>query len=418
MNTIKQIKAREILDSRGTPTLEVEVILENNITGTFSVPSGASTGIYEAYELRDNDKNRYNGKGVLKARDNVNNIIFSHLKGMDIFNQKAIDESLIKLDGTKNKSNLGANAILGVSIACAKAAAKAKGLSTYEYLSYSNNYSMVYPTMNVINGGVHALNTLDIQEFMIVPISAETISEAIHMCVNVFNTLKILLKKHSTSSLGYGDEGGFAPNLENDEKALEILIEAIKQSGYTPNIDFKLAIDAASSEWYDTNKGSYYLPKSKKILTKEELVSFWENIVNKYPILSIEDGMSEDDIEGWKLLSDKLKDKVLLVGDDLFVTNKERLAMGINNNIANAILIKVNQIGTLTETLETINLAKANNYEVIISHRSGETNDDFISDLVVAINSKYIKTGAPNRGERVAKYNRLLKIEEEKNELY
>ena len=412
MNKIKEIKAYEILDSRGSPTLEVEVTLENNIKGSFSVPSGASTGIFEACELRDNDKDRYNGKGVLIAKANVNVIINNNLKGKDVCNQKEIDEALIKLDGTKNKSNLGANAILGVSVACSKAASKVKGLEVYEYLSNSKEVSTIYPTMNVINGGVHALNTLDIQEFMIVPVSASSTSNAIQMCVKVFSTLKTLLKERSTSSLGYGDEGGFAPNLENDEEALKILIDAIKLSGYVPGHDFKLAIDAASSEWYYSSKGSYYLPKSKKLLTREELVNMWVDICNKYPILSIEDGMGEDDIEGWKLLSDKLKDKVLLVGDDLFVTNKERLEMGINNNIANAILIKLNQIGTLSETLETIKLAKENGYEIIISHRSGETNDDFISDLAIATKAKYIKTGAPNRGERVAKYNRLLRIEE------
>ena len=412
MNKIKKVEAREILDSRGNPTLEVKVTLNNNVTGCFSVPSGASTGIYEAYELKDNDKNRYNGKGVLKAKENVNTIINDNLVGFDIFDQQKIDETLIKLDGSKNKSNLGANAILGVSIACAKAAANAKDICLYEYLSNDNKYNLVTPMMNVINGGVHAINNLDIQEFMIVPINFLTFSEAVHMCVNVFNTLKNILKKNDSSSLGYGDEGGFAPNLKDDEEALQILVKAIEESGYRCNIDFKISIDAASSEWYDDESNSYYLPKSNKRLSKEELVDMWVDIANKYPILSIEDAMGENDIEGWKLLSEKLNDKILLVGDDLFVTNQERLKMGIDNNIANTILIKPNQIGTLTETLTTINMAQNHNYDVIISHRSGETNDDFIADLAVATKAKYIKAGAPNRGERVAKYNRLMLIEE------
>lgn len=412
MNKIKKITATEILDSRGTPTLEVKVLLDNDIYGTFSVPSGASTGIYEAYELRDNDKSRYNGKGVLKAKENVNTIINNALFNMDIFDQEKIDETLIKLDGTDNKGLLGANAILGVSIACAKAAANAKKIELYEYLSFKNEYNLVTPTMNVINGGVHALNNLDIQEFMIVPINFTTIHEAIERCVKVFNTLKSILKENNSSSIGYGDEGGFAPNLKNDEEALKLLVSAIGKSNFICNKDFKISIDAASSEWYDDETDTYYLPKAQKRLTKEELVNMWVDISSKYPILSIEDAMGENDIEGWKMLSNKLNDKILLVGDDLFVTNQKRLQMGIDNNIANTILIKPNQIGTLSETLKTIKLAQDNNYEVVISHRSGETNDDFIADLSIAVNSKYIKTGAPNRGERVAKYNRLMAIED------
>lgn len=414
MNKIKKVKAREILDSRGVPTLEVEVILNSNIKGTFSVPSGASTGIYEAYELRDKDLNRYNGKGVLKAKENVNTIINDALVGMDVFNQKEIDETLIKLDGTNNKERLGANAILGVSLAVARAAAKASNMELYQYLSESNQVNLVTPMMNVINGGVHAINSLDIQEFMIVPVNCNTVSEAIHMSVNVFNALRKTLKDFSTSSLGYGDEGGFAPNLENDEEALKVLVKAISEAGYIPGKDIKLAIDAASSEWYEQESGTYYLPKSKKRLTRVELVDMWERFVNTYPIVSIEDAMGEIDIEGWKMLTDRLSNKIMLVGDDLFVTNPKRLKMGIENNIANAILIKVNQIGTLSETLQTIKMAQKANYDVIISHRSGETNDDFISDLAIATNAKYIKAGAPNRGERVAKYNRLLAIEEDK----
>ena len=415
MNKIKNIHAKEILDSRGCPTLEVKVTLDNEITGVFSVPSGASTGIYEAYELRDNDKNRYDGKGVLKAKENVNTIINDNLVGMDVFKQEKIDELLIKLDGTSNKSNLGANAILGVSIACLKAAAKASKMETFEYLSKDNIYNIVTPMMNVINGGVHAINNLDIQEFMIVPVNVKSVSEAIHKCVNVFNNLKKILKQESQSSLGYGDEGGFAPNLSNDEEALKVLVKAIEISGYKCNEEFKISIDAASSEWYDSKTDSYYLAKSNKRLSRKELVEMWEEIVNKYPILSIEDPMGENDIEGWKKLTQRLGTSVQLVGDDLFVTNKDRLQMGINNNIANTILIKVNQIGTLTETLQTISLAQRNNYDVIISHRSGETNDDFIADLAVATKAKYIKAGAPNRGERVAKYNRLMLIEEIEN---
>ena len=416
MCTIKNIKAREILDSRGNPTLEVTVTLNNNVSGCFLVPSGASTGIYEAYELRDNDKSRYNGKGVLKAKENVNTIINDNLVGFDIFDQEKIDETLIKLDGTNNKNNLGSNAILGLSIVCAKAAANAKNISLYEYLSKDKKYNLVTPMMNVINGGVHAINNLDIQEFMIVPINFVTFSEAVHMCVNVFNTLKNILKKNDSSSLGYGDEGGFAPNLKDDEEALKVLVKAIEDSGYRCNENFKISIDAASSEWCDDESNSYYLPKSNKRLSKEELVDMWVDIANKYPILSIEDAMGENDIEGWKLLSAKLNNKILLVGDDLFVTNQERLKMGIDNNIANTILIKPNQIGTLTETLTTINMAQSHNYDVIISHRSGETNDDFIADLAVATKAKYIKAGAPNRGERVAKYNRLMLIEEIESE--
>ena len=412
MNKIKKITATEILDSRGTPTLEVKVLLDNDIYGTFSVPSGASTGIYEAYELRDNDKSRYNGKGVLKAKENVNTIINDALFNMDIFDQEKIDETLIKLDGTDNKKILGANAILGVSIACAKAAANAKKIELYEYLSFKNEYNLVTPTMNVINGGVHALNNLDIQEFMIVPINFTTIHEAIERCVKVFNTLKGILKENNSSSIGYGDEGGFAPNLKNDEEALKLLVSAIEKSNFICNKDFKISIDAASSEWYDDETDTYYLPKAQKRLTKEELVNMWVDISSKYSILSIEDAMGENDIEGWKMLSDKLNDKILLVGDDLFVTNQKRLQIGIDNNIANTILIKPNQIGTLSETLKTIKLAQDNNYEVVISHRSGETNDDFIADLSIAVNAKYIKTGAPNRGERIAKYNRLMAIED------
>lgn len=409
---IKDIKAREILDSRGNPTIEVDVLLDNNILGRASVPSGASTGIYEAYELRDNDKNRYLGKGVLKAVNNVNTVIKNALINKNIFNQEEIDNILIKLDGTPNKSNLGANAILGVSLACAKAAAKALNIELYEYINKEENKSIPTPLMNILNGGAHASNNVDIQEFMIVPKSNKTFKDGLRMCVEVFHSLRKVLLEHNISFSGVGDEGGYAPNLNSDEDALKVIVEAIIKANYKPYIDFTIAIDAASSEWYNKEKDLYILPKSNKTMTKEELVDMWSYLVNTYPISSIEDGMGEIDIEGWKLLTNKLSNKVQLVGDDLFVTNTNRLQMGINEKIANAILIKVNQIGTLSETLNTIALAKEHNYKIIISHRSGETNDSFIADLAVASDAKQIKAGAPSRGERIAKYNRLLHIEE------
>ena len=409
---IKDIKAREILDSRGNPTIEVDVLLDNNILGRASVPSGASTGIYEAYELRDNDKNRYLGKGVLKAVNNVNTVIKNALINKNIFNQEEIDNILIKLDGTSNKSNLGANAILGVSLACAKAAAKALNIELYEYINKEENKSIPTPLMNILNGGAHASNNVDIQEFMIVPKSNKTFKDGLRMCVEVFHSLRKVLLEHNISFSGVGDEGGYAPNLNSDEDALKVIVEAIIKANYKPYIDFTIAIDAASSEWYIKEKDLYILPKSNKTMTKEELVDMWSYLVNTYPISSIEDGMGEIDIEGWKLLTNKLSNKVQLVGDDLFVTNTNRLQMGINEKIANAILIKVNQIGTLSETLNTIALAKEHNYKIIISHRSGETNDSFIADLAVASDAKQIKAGAPSRGERIAKYNRLLHIEE------
>ena len=409
---IKDIKAREILDSRGNPTIEVDVLLDNNILGRASVPSGASTGIYEAYELRDNDKNRYLGKGVLKAVNNVNTVIKNALINKNVFNQEEIDNILIKLDGTPNKSNLGANAILGVSLACAKAAAKALNIELYEYINKDQNKSIPTPLMNILNGGAHASNNVDIQEFMIVPKSNKTFKDGLRMCVEVFHSLRKVLLEHNISFSGVGDEGGYAPNLNSDEDALKVIVEAIIKANYKPYIDFTIAIDAASSEWYIKEKDLYILPKSNKTMTKEELVDMWSYLVNTYPISSIEDGMGEIDIEGWKLLTNKLSNEVQLVGDDLFVTNTNRLQMGINEKIANAILIKVNQIGTLSETLNTIALAKEHNYKIIISHRSGETNDSFIADLAVASDAKQIKAGAPSRGERIAKYNRLLHIEE------
>lgn len=407
---IKNIIGREILDSRGNPTVEAEVILENNIRGRASSPSGASTGIYEAHELRDLDKNRYLGKGVLKAVKNINNEIKDALLNKNIFNQEEIDNLLINLDGTPNKSRLGANAILAVSLACAKAASNALGIELYEYLGNGNTLPL--PMMNILNGGAHASNNVDIQEFMIVPISSPNFKEALRRSTEVFHTLKTILKDNNTPASGVGDEGGYAPNLKEDEDALKLIVKAIEKAGYKPYSDFMIAIDAATSEWYNEEKDIYYLPKAKKEMTKEQLIEMWNDLVNKYPIFSIEDGMGEIDYEGWKLLTKELNNKVQLVGDDLFVTNINKLKEGIKQNIANSILIKVNQIGTLTETLNTINLAKKANYTTIISHRSGETEDTTIADLAVAINAGQIKTGAPSRTDRVAKYNQLLRIEE------
>lgn len=410
---IKEIKAREILDSRGNPTVEVDIYLENNILGRASVPSGASTGIYEAHELRDNDKNRYLGKGVQKAVNNINSIIRPALLNKDASKQEEIDNLLIKLDGSANKSNLGANAILAVSLAVAKASAASLGLPLYKYLNQNNKYSLPVPMMNILNGGAHASNNVDIQEFMIMPVSAKSFKEGLRMSAEVFHTLKVILKEEGVPAAGVGDEGGYAPNLKNDEDGFKVIIKAIEKAGYIPGVDFMIAIDAASSEWYDDESDSYILPKSNKQYSKQELVNYWIDLVNKYPILSIEDGMGENDFEGWKLLTKALGNKIQLVGDDLFVTNVERLKDGIKNNIANSILIKVNQIGSLSETLETIREAQKAGYKVIISHRSGETEDSFIADLAVAVNANQIKSGAPSRSERVAKYNQLLRIEEQ-----
>ena len=410
---IIDIKGREILDSRGKPTVDVDVLLENNFLGRASVPSGASTGIFEAYELRDEDVNRYLGKGCLKAVNNINTEIKNALVGKDALNQKDIDETLIKLDGTHNKSRLGANAILATSIAVAKAASNALHVPLYKYLNESKSFTFPSPMMNILNGGAHATNNVDIQEFMILPVNMSSFSEGLRRCAEVFHVLKKILKENNTPATGVGDEGGYAPNLQEDEDAFKVIVKAIKAAGYEPRKDFMIAIDAASSEWYDKENDNYFLPKSKKVFSKQELVNEWKRLVELYPIISIEDGMGEEDYEGWKLLTQELKEKVQLVGDDLFVTNVERLKDGINQNIANSILIKVNQIGTLTETLETIKLAQKANYTVIISHRSGETEDTYIADLAVATNANQIKSGAPSRTERVAKYNQLLRIQEE-----
>ncbi|MDD7736060.1 MAG: phosphopyruvate hydratase [Bacillales bacterium] len=411
---IKNIHAREILDSRGNPTIECEITLENGIKETSSVPSGASTGIYEAYELRDGDINRYNGKGVLKAVNNINTIINETLKGRNVFNQEELDLLLIHLDGTENKSNLGANAILATSLAICQAGAKASNLEIYEYLNKMNdNYQIPRPMMNIINGGQHALNNIDIQEFMIVPFSYSSFKEGLRKCVEVYHSLKKVLLERKISSLGVGDEGGFAPNLKKDEEALKIIIKAIEKANYVPGVDFKISLDVASSSWYDSKTEKYILTKSKKTYSRTQLIAYYKKLIKKYPIYSIEDGMEENDIEGWKLLTKKLGKKVLLVGDDLFTTNEKRLKMGIDNHLANSILIKPNQIGTISEVLKTIKTAKDNNYQIIISHRSGETSSSFISDLSVSVNAPLIKSGAPCRMERVIKYNRLLQIEEQ-----
>lgn len=416
---IEDIFAREILDSRGVPTLEVEVFTDDGNVGRASVPSGASTGQYEAHELRDGDMTRYFGKGVQKAVKVVNGYLSENLIGMNVIDQGSIDKKMIKLDGTPNKTKLGANSILGVSLACAHAAANALGLSLYQYIGGVGGRRLPLPMMNIINGGRHADNSVTIQEFMIIPVGSDNFKQGLMWCSHVYATLKEILKE-SGYSTAVGDEGGFAPNLSSDEEALKLIVKAIQKAGYRTGEHFALALDAAASEMYNeaekvTQAGEYYFWKQNKMLTREDMVSMWADYVRKYPIISIEDGMSEDDFEGWEMLTDKLGDKIKLVGDDLFVTNKTRLKKGFDLKIANSILIKPNQIGTLTETLETINLAKSNGYSAIISHRSGETDDTTISDIAVATNAGLIKAGAPTRGERNAKYNRLLRIEEELN---
>ncbi|MDF2881063.1 MAG: eno [Clostridiaceae bacterium] len=407
---IVDVIGRQILDSRCFPTVEVEVVLEDGTIGRASVPSGASTGIFEAVELRDNDKTKYNGKGVLKAVDNVNNSIAQELIGMNVFDQVKIDKALIALDGTDNKENLGANAMLGVSLACAKAAAQYLGLNLYQYVGGVNAKVLPVPMMNIINGGKHADNNVDLQEFMIMPAGAPSFSEALRMSAEVYHSLKSILKSKGYDT-GVGDEGGFAPNLKSNEEAIQIIVEAIEKAGYAPGKDLFIALDPASSEFYEN--GKYNLKSEGKVLTPEEMVDYYVNLVNKYPIISIEDGMAEEDWEGWKLITEKLGNKIQLVGDDLFVTNTKRLSMGIEKGVANSILIKLNQIGTLTETLNAIEMAERAGYTAVVSHRSGETEDTTIADLVVAVNAGQIKTGAPARTERVAKYNQLLRIEED-----
>lgn len=410
MTIINDIFAREIMDSRGNPTIEVEVFLEDGTVGRAAVPSGASTGVHEAVELRDGDKSRYLGKGVLKAVDNVNTIISPELIGFDATDQAGIDLLMIDLDGSANKGKLGANAILGVSMAVAKAAAQSLGLPLYQYLGGFNAKELPVPMMNILNGGEHADNNVDIQEFMIMPVGAPNFREALRMGAEVYHSLKAVLKGRGLNT-AIGDEGGFAPNLSSNEEALKVIIEAIEKAGYKPGEDIFLAMDVASSEIYQD--GKYNLAGEGITKTAAEMVAFYEELVAKYPIISIEDGMAEDDWEGWKLLTEKLGDKIQLVGDDLFVTNTKRLKMGIDKDIANSILIKVNQIGTLTETFETIEMAKRAGYTCVISHRSGETEDATIADIAVAVNAGQIKTGAPTRSDRIAKYNQLLRIEEE-----
>ena len=413
MKQITKIHGREILDSRGNPTVEVEVYLTDGSVGRASVPSGASTGIYEACELRDRDPGRYLGKGVSNAVHNVNTEIAEALLGANALDQAAIDRSLIELDGTPNKSRLGANAILGVSLACAKAAAASLGLSLYRYIGGSNAKVLPVPMMNILNGGAHASNNVDIQEFMIMPISAPSWKDALRRCTEVFHALKVVLKERNIPVTGVGDEGGYAPMLKKDEDALAVIVAAIEQAGYIPGEDFMIAIDAASSEWYDAELDAYRLPKAGKVLSRQQLVKLWQRFVKQYPIISLEDGMGETDWKGWAMLTEAIGDKVQLVGDDLFVTNTERLSRGIKQRIGNSILIKVNQIGTLTETLEAISMAHRAGYTAIVSHRSGETEDTTIADISVAVNAGQIKTGAPSRSDRVAKYNQLLRIEEE-----
>lgn len=413
---IESVHAREILDSRGNPTVEVDVITKGGIFGRSSVPSGASTGYYEAYELRDGESKRYMSKGVLKAVENVNLKIAPQIVGMNVLEQQKIDYTMIKLDNTKNKSNLGANAILGVSLAVLKAASVAVNLPLYKYIGGVNATKLPVPMMNILNGGKHADNNVNIQEFMIVPIGAKNIKEAIRMCSEVFHTLKQILKKNGYQT-SVGDEGGFAPNLKKDEEAFELIIQAIEIAGYNTDTDFKLAIDVAATEMYEEaknnkNEGAYYFWKSSVLYKKEELVKYYEDLVSRYPIISIEDGVSEDDFEAWEMLTKKLGKNISLVGDDLFVTNIERLKIGIERNIANSILIKPNQIGTVTETINTIQMAQKYGYLPVISHRSGETEDTAIADLAVGLNIPRIKTGAPSRTDRVCKYNQLIRIEE------
>ncbi len=413
MSRILAIHARQILDSRGNPTIEVDVITENGILGRAAVPSGASTGIHEAVELRDGDKKFFLGKGVLQAIHNVNNILASELEGMYVTDQVEIDRKMIELDGTSNKSKLGANAILGVSLAVAKAAAQTTSQELYRYIGGVGANTLPIPMMNILNGGSHADNSIDFQEFMIMPVGASTFSEAIRMGSEVFHHLKAVLKKGKYST-NVGDEGGFAPNLKSNEEALTVIMKAIEKAGYKAGKDIYIALDPASSEYYIPEENCYHLKKSTgEKLSPTEMVAFWKDWVNRYPIISIEDGMAEDDWEGWKLMTKELGKKIQLVGDDIFVTNVARLEMGIEKGVGNSILIKVNQIGTLTETIDAVNMAYRNGYTAVISHRSGETEDTTIADLAVALNTGLIKTGSACRTDRIAKYNQLLRIEEQ-----
>ena len=409
---IEKVIGREIIDSRGNPTVEAEVYLTDGTVGRGTAPSGASTGEFEALELRDGDKSRFGGKGVLKAVENVNTVISQVLKGMDPSDVYAVDRAMIQADGTKDKSNLGANAILAVSIASARAAANALQIPLYRFLGGANGNRLPLPMMNILNGGAHAANTVDVQEFMIMPAGAPSFKEGLRWCAEVFHALAALLKERKLAT-SVGDEGGFAPDLGSDEEAIQCVLEAVKRAGYELGKDFVLAMDAASSEWKGSVKGEYILPKCGKKFTSKELIAHWKDLCEKYPIYSIEDGLDEEDWEGWQLMTKELGDKVQLVGDDLFVTNTERLSKGISLGCGNSILIKLNQIGSVSETLEAIKMAHKAGYTAIASHRSGETEDTTIADLAVALNTCQIKTGAPSRSERVAKYNQLLRIEEE-----
>ena len=412
MSQITNIHARQILDSRGNPTIEVDVYTDEGVIGRAAVPSGASTGIHEAVELRDNDKSTYLGKGVLKAVQNVNNILNDELQGYYVSDQNEIDKRMIEIDGTPNKAKLGANAILGVSLAVAHAAAQETGQHLYRYIGGVNANMLPIPMMNILNGGSHADNSIDFQEFMIMPVGASTFSNAVRMGAEVFHNLKAVLKKNGYST-NVGDEGGFAPNLKSNEEAVQLVLQAIEKAGYKPGEDVYIALDPASSEYFIPEENVYHLKWSTgEKLTPAQMVDYWVNWVKKYPIISIEDGMAEDDWDGWKLMTDKLGDKIQLVGDDNFVTNTERLQKGIDLGIANSILIKVNQIGTLTETIDAVNMAHRNGYTAVISHRSGETEDTTIADLAVALNTGLIKTGSASRSDRIAKYNQLLRIEE------
>ena len=412
MSIIEYIEGREILDSRGNPTVEVDVVLEDGSMGRAAVPSGASTGEHEAVELRDGDKGRYLGKGVLKAVDNVNNVIAPELVGLDALDQVDIDRTMISLDGTENKGKLGANAILGVSMATARAAADFLGVPLFKYLGSYHASLLPVPMANILNGGAHADNSVDFQEFMVMPVGAESIREGVRMIAEVFHTLKSILKANGYST-AVGDEGGFAPNLKSNEEACERILEAIEKAGYKAGEDIYLALDPAASEFYDKEKERYVFKKSdKRELTSHEMADYWAAWTEKYPIISLEDGMSEDDWDGWKYLTDKIGERVQLVGDDLFVTNTKRLSRGIESGVGNSILIKVNQIGTLTETYEAVEMAKKASYTAVVSHRSGETSDDFIADLVVALETGQIKTGSMSRSDRLAKYNQLFRIED------
>ncbi len=412
MSEILDVYGREVLDSRGNPTVEVEVVLDDGSFGRAMVPSGASTGAFEAVELRDGDKGRYLGKGVTKAVDHVNKELADAVIGMDAFDQRAVDAALIEADGTPNKANLGANAILGVSLAVARAAAQSTDLELYQYLGGVNGHTLPTSMMNILNGGVHADNNVDFQEFMIMPVGAPTFTEGLRWCAEVYHTLKSVLKD-SGHSTGVGDEGGFAPDLKSNEEPLQYIVKAIEAAGYKPGDDFKIAMDPATTECYDAERGVYVLSGEGRELTTDEMIDYWAELVEKYPIISIEDGLAEEDWDGWVKLTQRIGDKVQLVGDDLFVTNTERLKKGIELGAANAILVKVNQIGTLTESLEAIEMAKRAGYACIVSHRSGETEDSTIADLAVAVNAGQIKTGAPCRSDRIAKYNQLIRIEDE-----